>query len=279
MAGEKPAARATDMHTCPESDGPVPHIGGPIITGSPNVLIGGLPAARVGDPVTCVGPLDTIAMGSTMVLINGMPAARMGDQTAHGGVIVGGMATVLIGMGASGPAIILAADTTTPQPAPLMREQVYSRLQDHTTNAARKVDQGPDDQVYSARQLRAIEKNPKLRPAFRGYQIDKDARGKVESDPDVGPRITGRPNKGPDFIDKGTGDQYDMTTQGQLQAHKLKYGDDLIHLDTSGDPADSLPAMPSPKIAPASPQGPPPDTAITPEDPDLPIIDDILPLP
>jgi uncharacterized Zn-binding protein involved in type VI secretion len=88
----------TDMHTCPESDGPVPHVGGPIIMGSPNVFIGGLPAARVGDLVTCVGPPDTIAMGSPTVLINGMPAARMGDQTAHGGVIVGGLSTVLIGM-------------------------------------------------------------------------------------------------------------------------------------------------------------------------------------
>lgn len=100
MAGEKPAARLTDMHTCPESDGPVPHVGGPIIAGSPNVFIGGLPAARVGDPLTCVGPPDVIAMGSTSVLINGRPAARMGDQTAHGGVIVGGLMTVLIGTAA-----------------------------------------------------------------------------------------------------------------------------------------------------------------------------------
>lgn len=102
MAGEKPAARITDMHVCPESDGPVPHVGGPILTGSPNVFIGGLPAARVTDKVTCVGPPDVIVMGSPTVLINGLPAARMGDQTAHGGVIVGGLPTVLIGM-AAGP--------------------------------------------------------------------------------------------------------------------------------------------------------------------------------
>jgi uncharacterized Zn-binding protein involved in type VI secretion len=87
----------TDMHTCPDSGGPVPHVGGPIITGSPNVLIGGLPAARVTDKATCVGLPDTIVMGSTSVFINGLPAARMGDQTAHGGVIVGGLPTVLIG--------------------------------------------------------------------------------------------------------------------------------------------------------------------------------------
>jgi uncharacterized Zn-binding protein involved in type VI secretion len=103
MAGEKPAARITDMHTCPESDGPVPHVGGPILTGSPNVFIGGLPAARVTDKVTCVGPADVIVGGSPTVLINGLPAARMGDQTAHGGVIVGGLGTVLIGTAGASP--------------------------------------------------------------------------------------------------------------------------------------------------------------------------------
>jgi uncharacterized Zn-binding protein involved in type VI secretion len=61
------------------------------------VLIGGLPAARMGDMCTCTGPPDTIAKGSATVLIGGQPAARMGDQTAHGGVIVVGCPTVLIG--------------------------------------------------------------------------------------------------------------------------------------------------------------------------------------
>jgi uncharacterized Zn-binding protein involved in type VI secretion len=94
----KPAARLTDMHTCPMFDGPKPHVGGPITApGAPTVLIGSLPAARVGDVVTCVGPPDTIAQGSVTVLIGGQPAARMGDMTAHGGVIVVGQPTVLIG--------------------------------------------------------------------------------------------------------------------------------------------------------------------------------------
>jgi uncharacterized Zn-binding protein involved in type VI secretion len=61
------------------------------------VLIGDLPAARVGDPATCVGPPDVIVKGSFTVLIGGQPAARMGDSTAHGGVIVMGFPTVLIG--------------------------------------------------------------------------------------------------------------------------------------------------------------------------------------
>jgi uncharacterized Zn-binding protein involved in type VI secretion len=92
------AARLSDMHVCPMVNGVVPHVGGPILPpGCPTVLIGSLPAARVGDLCTCVGPPDSIIMGSTTVLIGGMPAARMGDSTAHGGVIVIGCPTVIIG--------------------------------------------------------------------------------------------------------------------------------------------------------------------------------------
>lgn len=93
------AARIGDMHTCPMvNPGPVPHVGGPILpAGEPTVLIGGMPAARVGDMAVCVGPPDTIVVGSATVFIGGMPAARMGDSTAHGGVIVLGLPTVLIG--------------------------------------------------------------------------------------------------------------------------------------------------------------------------------------
>jgi uncharacterized Zn-binding protein involved in type VI secretion len=93
-----PAARLTDMHTCPMVDVVVPHVGGPIIgPGVPTVLIGGLPAAVLGDNATCVGPPATIIKGSATVLIGGKPAARMGDNTAHGGVIVLGLPTVMIG--------------------------------------------------------------------------------------------------------------------------------------------------------------------------------------
>lgn len=92
------AARLSDMHVCPMVNGVVPHVGGPVLPpGCPTVLIGSLPAARVGDLCTCVGPPDSIIMGSTTVLIGGMPAARMGDSTAHGGVIVIGCPTVIIG--------------------------------------------------------------------------------------------------------------------------------------------------------------------------------------
>jgi uncharacterized Zn-binding protein involved in type VI secretion len=93
-----PAARVSDMHVCPMVTGVVPHVGEPILPpGAPTVLIGGMPAARVGDMCVCAGPPDVIAMGSSTVLIGGMPAARMGDVTAHGGTIVLGSPTVLIG--------------------------------------------------------------------------------------------------------------------------------------------------------------------------------------
>jgi uncharacterized Zn-binding protein involved in type VI secretion len=92
-----PAARLTDMHLCPMVTGLVPHVGGPVAgPGAPTVLIGGLPAARVGDMLVCVGPPDVIATGSMHVLVAGSPAARIGDMTAHGGVIVAGYPTVLI---------------------------------------------------------------------------------------------------------------------------------------------------------------------------------------
>ncbi len=104
----KPAARLTDMHVCPMvTPGlpPIPHVGGPITgPGCPTVLIGGMPAAVMGDMCVCVGPPDTIIMGSTGVFFGKMPAARMGDPTAHGGTIVLGCPTVLIGETSSGGA-------------------------------------------------------------------------------------------------------------------------------------------------------------------------------
>jgi uncharacterized Zn-binding protein involved in type VI secretion len=102
----KPAARIGDMHMCPMvTPGlpPIPHVGGPITgPGCPTVLIGGMPAAVMGDMCVCVGPPDTIVLGSTGVMIGGKPAARMGDQCAHGGAITLGCPTVLIGEASGG---------------------------------------------------------------------------------------------------------------------------------------------------------------------------------
>ncbi|WP_285446707.1 PAAR domain-containing protein [Xanthomonas sp. fls2-241-TYG-148] len=94
----QPAARITDLHVCPMVTGIVPHVGGPIAGPcAPTVLIGGLLAARIGDSCVCVGPPDSIVVGAPTVLIAGQPAARLGDSTAHGGVIMLGCFTVLIG--------------------------------------------------------------------------------------------------------------------------------------------------------------------------------------
>jgi uncharacterized Zn-binding protein involved in type VI secretion len=92
-----PAARLTDMHVCPMVTGIIPHVGGPIIMGAPTVLTGKLPQARATDNCVCVGPPDIIAKGSMTVLVCKLPAARIGDMCAHGGVVVMGCPTVLIG--------------------------------------------------------------------------------------------------------------------------------------------------------------------------------------
>ena len=94
----QPAARATDLHVCPMVTGIIPHVGGPIIPPcAVTVLTGKMPQARVSDMAVCIGPPDVIAKGSMTVFAMKLPAARMGDLTAHGGVIVLGFPTVLIG--------------------------------------------------------------------------------------------------------------------------------------------------------------------------------------
>ena len=92
-----PAARLGDPHVCPAVTGVVPHVGGVITMGFPRVLIGGQPAARMGDMAQCVGPPNVIAKGSATCLIGGQPAARLGDSMAHGGAIVFGFPQVMIG--------------------------------------------------------------------------------------------------------------------------------------------------------------------------------------
>ena len=104
-----PAATITHMHTCPMWSGNTPHVGGPVIgPGIPTVLIGGKPAAVMGDQCTCSGPPDVIVKGEATVLIGGKPAATMGSTTAHGGVITVGEPTVLFGTGGSGATAVMA---------------------------------------------------------------------------------------------------------------------------------------------------------------------------
>jgi uncharacterized Zn-binding protein involved in type VI secretion len=97
----QPASRVSDMHACPMATPgtpPIPHVGGPILPPcSVNVLTGKLPQARTTDMATCVGPPDTIVKGSTTVFVNKLMAVRIGDACAHGGTVVAGLPTVLIG--------------------------------------------------------------------------------------------------------------------------------------------------------------------------------------
>lgn len=100
-----PAARLGDMHVCPMWSGPVPHVGGPISGPcAPTVLTGGQPQAKISDLAVCAGGPDVLIMGSPTVLVNGMPAVRIGDLTAHGGTVVMGLPTVLIGEAGMGGA-------------------------------------------------------------------------------------------------------------------------------------------------------------------------------
>jgi uncharacterized Zn-binding protein involved in type VI secretion len=70
LIGGQPAWRAgSDMHVCPLSDGPKPHVGGVVAMGSTTVLVGGLPAARVGDTIVEAGAPNAILVGAFTVLI------------------------------------------------------------------------------------------------------------------------------------------------------------------------------------------------------------------
>jgi len=110
-----PAARITDMHTCPMvNPGPVPHVGGPVVAGCATVLIGYMPAARVGDSLVCVPATDSISQGSSTVVIGNANAARIGDPTSHGGVVVAGCPTVIIGSSGQGSTLTAAAASGTP---------------------------------------------------------------------------------------------------------------------------------------------------------------------
>ena len=84
LIGFMPASRIGDLHVCPMTTGPVPHVGGPFTLGSPTVLVGMMPQSRVTDMLTCVGPPDTAVMGCETVIV-GMAGAG-GAMGAMGGI-------------------------------------------------------------------------------------------------------------------------------------------------------------------------------------------------
>ncbi len=184
-----PAARVTDMHTCPMFTGPVPHVGGPILPpGAPTVLIDFLPAATVTNMLTCVGPPDVIVKGSAGVFINFLPAARMGDMTAHGGVIILGAPNVIIGEigspspGAAGLGAVVAGmvmsgvGTPSQENASLLSASHPLAAHGHAGHPKKKAQNPcagkgldtPENQKEFAADMKTVQKDwPKLSPAQR----------------------------------------------------------------------------------------------------------------
>lgn len=143
------AARISDSHVCPKVEpGPVPHVGGPIFSGSANVIIGFLPAARVDDSVVCfpLGPSDRIKSGSTTVLINHRAAARKTDPCVHigGNMIVGGCPTVIIGDSPQSLTFRTAARRGTPFCEECERKRQEQAAEDHLGGVAAQAQPGPD---------------------------------------------------------------------------------------------------------------------------------------
>ena len=177
-----PAARVTDMHTCPAFTGPVPHVGGPILPpGAPTVLINGLPAARVTDLATCVGPPDTIVKGSSGVFINFLPAARMGDSTAHGGVIILGSPNVIIGeVGSPSPGVagfvaIATGLAASGHSSPSAHKSVYGKAHHHRSPCAGKGLARRSREKAFAKDMKALQKDWKTLTPDQRQQRMKDA--------------------------------------------------------------------------------------------------------
>lgn len=166
------AARISDHHVCPKIEpGPVPHVGGPIFSGSANVIIGQLPAARVKDRALCVpvGPTDQIRRGSTTVLINQRAAARRADPMNHGGIIVQGCPTVIIGDDSQSFVLRAAATNGTP----FCEECERARQAAHDAESDAPADADPEGSVTLASdappgarstfaELRALASQPDL---------------------------------------------------------------------------------------------------------------------
>lgn len=93
----KPAAFLGSLHVCPQVTGVVPHVGGPAMGMAVMVMVGGPVAVNTNNISVCVGPPDKVAMASTTVMAQGKPMARMGDLCGHGGSIVLGMPTIIVG--------------------------------------------------------------------------------------------------------------------------------------------------------------------------------------
>ena len=189
-----PAARITDMHTCP-----VPtHVGGPVVLGDVTVLIGYMPAARVGDNLICATGPDSIARGESTVLIGNKQAARMGDSTNHGGVIVVGCPTVLIGSSAQ----VEALKTEKPFCEECEKKRQQRLMLEHRYH--------DDDPVQGA------EYEVELRDGtiIKG-KLDDDGKAEIEGVPAEKARVRFGPDKR----------KWERKDQAPNPQHKASFGD------------------------------------------------------
>lgn len=165
-----PASRIGDNHTCPMvNPGPTPHVGGPIISGMGSVLIGNKPAARVGDKATCQAPPDTISMGAPSVLIGNKMAARIGDSTVHGGVIVAGETTVIIGSSPQGAVMKAAAKSGVAFCEECARRKAEQRAREMQRRRASNASAHQDQ----ARRPAATTSAPRAQGGNRAINVDR----------------------------------------------------------------------------------------------------------
>jgi len=224
-----PASRITDMHVCPMVTGIVPHVGGPILPpGAPTVLIGFLPAATVTCMATCVGPPDVIVKGSAGVMINFMPAARIGDLTAHGGVIVLGFPTVIIGEvgapspGAGGAGMINAGLSA-------------SNMSQFSPNVSAYGKGGSFDPAAPS----SAGSSPLANSSFNGVKADRVLPGSSDNvavigrsmDNAVMPYSQGLADSGQDDVDTFSGDQISPGALTEWNSLKKQYSPDMIPPD------------------------------------------------
>jgi len=243
-----PAARISDMHTCPlVNPGPVPHVGGPIITGCPTVLIGGMPAARVTDTAICTGPPDAIAKGSPTVLIGGLLAARIGDNTVHGGVIVMGCPTVMIGDAGSGggggggaaPPVAPAAPAGPPTAAEILADP---NVQEGMRQAWEDSDDGgPNDHEEGGYIVRNPDGSLEVVRVPTGDEdslsFDIHPSGTIGDQEIVGSFHT-HPNTGTTYDDEPSQEDMDASTNHPetMGPHQFVLSpNDVYHIDNSGN--------------------------------------------
>lgn len=239
-----PAARVTDMHVCPMVTGIVPHVGGPIIPPcEPTVLIGGLPAARITDMLTCVGPPDMIIMGSPTVLIGGLMAARIGDPTEHGGVIVLGCFTVMIGEAGipapSAPPSASAPGVASPAPSPALASaavadapatSAVSAVTDEERALAAKAGTSPEQKAAREKVVREFYKD---KPGLGDDRASQDLKGINLDKPvqvvDIPPpakmsqyvrKTSGKPGNFFDPVGNQTGDQLGLNDDPKIRMSK-----------------------------------------------------------